>query len=90
MNKKKDNEYWIAKEMEVKELSRQLEELDNQRKKIMKRINVLKTSLRYHGGYSSDKTNTEIYKMFGKLKKDLTDEELRMYNVERQRAHRKC
>lgn len=87
-NATRSNEYWIAKEKEVEKLLEQLEELDNQRKKIMKRLNVLKSSLRYHNGCTSDKTNSEVYKMFGKAKKNLTNEELRIYNTTRQKAHR--
>lgn len=87
---KKDNNHWNEKENELNELLGQLEALNLQRKEIMKKVNSLKTNLRIHGICVSKKTmDTEVYKMFGKAKKDLTDEELKVYNAERQRVHRK-
>lgn len=85
----KDNNYWDKKTQELTELEKQMEELNKQKKELGKRIHILKTSLSQHNESKGQRTDTEVYKMFGKSRKDLTDEELRTYNREMQKARRK-
>lgn len=77
------NKEWEAKRKE-------LEELEKQKKEIAKKIHILKVSLNQHGKHCDNKvrTDTEVYKMFGKKLKDLTPEEYKVYYNARQRINR--
>ena len=75
---------WEAKKEE-------LAALEKQREEISKRIHLLKVEIRQHEKRHSKhkvNTNTEVYKMFGKPLKDLTEEERKIYYNARQQINR--
>ena len=79
----KKSEYWEAKE-------KKLEELIEQKKEIAKQIHLLKVELNNHKNYMPKgiRTDTEVYKMFGKPLNELTKEEYRIYYNARQKINR--
>lgn len=83
-NKKDKAEYWKAKE-------EQLEKLIEQKKELSKQIHLLKVELNNHEKYvpKGTRTNTEVYKMFGKPLNELTKEEYRTYYNARQKINRR-
>lgn len=86
-----NKEQWEAKEKEVAELEKQLKELDKQRKEIARKIHTLKASMNQHNKLHKEqkvRTNTEVYKMFGKPLKELTKEEYKVYYNARQKINR--
>lgn len=86
-----NNEQWKAKEKEVAELEKQRRELKEQLKEISKKIHILKIDINQHNkSYKEQKvrTDTEVYKMFGKPLSKLTKEEYKEYYNARQRINR--
>ena len=82
---------WYALEQELASLRKQREEMWGQIKPISKRITFLEFSLKQHKTKfqnTKDWTTTFAYQMFGKRLKELTPDELRVYNKMRQRAIR--
>lgn len=72
------------------EVKREIEELEEQKREITKRIHLLKVGLNQHGKHTDHKarTNTTVYEMFGKPLKALSKEEYKEYNRVMQRANR--
>ena len=85
-----NNEQWKEKEQEILELTRQLWKLDEQRKEIARKIHIIKVGLNQHSKHNEHniRTNTEVYKMFGKPLKELTKEEYKVYYNARQKINR--
>lgn len=86
-----NNEQWKEKEQEILELTKQLWELDEQRKEIARKIHIIKVGLNQHNKLHKEQkvqTNTEVYKMFGKPLKELTKEEYKVYYNARQKINR--
>lgn len=85
-----NNEQWKAKEQEILELTKQLWELDEQRKEVARKIHIIKIGLNQHSKYERKPihTDTEVYKMFGKPLKELTKEEYKIYYNARQKINR--
>ena len=86
-----DDKQWKAKEKEVLKLQKQLEELDVKRKNIADKIHLLKVGINQHNKKHKErviKTDTEVYRMFGKPLKELTKEEYKVYYNARQRINR--
>jgi hypothetical protein len=86
-----NSEQWNKKEQEILELTKQLRELDVQRKEVARKIHLIKVSLNQHNKSHKEQkiqTDTEVYKMFGKPLRDLTEEEYKKYYSTRQRINR--
>ena len=90
--------YWKAKEKKLEELTaqrkaieEQLKKLTEQKKELSKQIHSLQVELNNHKKYAPKgiKTDTEVYKMFGKSLNELTKEEYRIYYNARQRINRR-
>ena len=82
---------WKAKEKELLKLQKQLKELDIKRKEIADKIHLLKVGINQHNKKHKErvvKTDTEVYKMFGKPLRELTKEEYKVYYNARQRINR--
>ena len=88
MNKRNDN-FWKAREEELAELIKQKELVDEEKRKLGKKIEDVQRSLKQHYKRNLKETETEVYKMFGKESlNDLTDEERKAYYTARQRVCR--
>lgn len=86
-----NNEQWKVREQEILELTKQLWELDEQRKEVARKIHLIKNGLNQHNKFYKEqkmRTDTEVYKMFGKPLKELTKEEYRIYYNTRQKINR--
>lgn len=82
---------WKAKEKELLKLQKQLKELDIKRKEVADKIHLLKVGINQHNKKHKErvvKTDTEVYKMFGKPLRELTKEEYKVYYNARQRINR--
>ena len=79
-----NNEQWKDREQELLELKKQ-------RAEISRKIHELQNLLRQHGKCNGQKTrtNTAVYKMFGKKLNELTKEEYKQYYNARQKINRR-
>lgn len=86
---KKNNNYWKAREEELAKLIKQKELVDEEKRKLGKKIVDLQRGLKQHYKLKENEKETEVYKMFGKESlNDLTDEERKAYYTARQRVCR--
>lgn len=80
----KSNEYWEA-------LENELNELRVQRDVLSKKIHLMSVELNQHKGCLRNRkidTDSLSYKMFGKIRRELSPDELREYNRIMQRNRR--
>lgn len=78
-------------ERKIKELKEKIKEYEDKKKDLSKQIHLTEVGIRQHNNkHKEHKTNTdtEVYKMFGKPLKELTEEEYRKYYNARQRINR--
>lgn len=86
---KRSDDYWKEREEELTELIKQRELINEEKRRLGKKIAILKSHISQHYKLKENAKETEVYKMFGKWSlNDLTSEERKAYYTARQRVCR--